>query len=112
MRRKEITVTAGSAAAKSPVFVPDFRVKEGFQLGLGFKVSSGASLAYTLEYTFDDPWSKNLNTDSSVTWYAATIPAAATGDVDATFTRPVTGLRVVTASSGSGTVTLTILQPG
>lgn len=112
IRRKEITVTAGTPVVNSAVWVPDFSSCAEMSLGIGFVVSSGASLEYTLQYTFDDPWDQDLNTSTDVTWFAAASPADATGDLAITWTRPCTGFRIQTAATGTGSVTATFVQMG
>ncbi|CAB4190572.1 hypothetical protein UFOVP1288_75 [uncultured Caudovirales phage] len=101
MRRVIIskTGTGSSATASMDQYISPFNV------GMG-AVTSG-TINYTVQHTYDNIF------DSAVTpvWFDHATMASKTGNFDGSYAYPVAGIKVL-VNSGTGTVTLTLLQAG
>lgn len=77
-----------------------------FQIGFGVVLSAGASLTYTIQYTFDNV----LDPLVTPTWFDHPIVAAQTTNQPGNFAYPVAAIRLTVSSWVSGTATLTLLS--
>jgi hypothetical protein len=68
-------VTQGALGASA--WIPVNRLQNGFGIGLGCTISSGASLTYSVQHTFDDPSPKQCVITRSTT--TATVTSTAHG---------------------------------
>lgn len=105
MRRQEITLSSATASSAVPL---DYRALN-FQIGLGAKLSAGASLTYTVQHTFDDVYAPGF-VSASATWYDHPNLTARVVGSDGNYAFPITAIRLVVSSYTSGDVTLIILQ--
>jgi len=108
MRVKRITATVTGAS----VAVPLDRYVNGYALGVKI-TPTNATATYTVQHTFDDPGSVNLNT--SGTWYNSDDAAfvSATTNKDSSYAYPPTATRLyVHEVSASPTITYTIVPMG
>jgi hypothetical protein len=73
---------------------------------VGFGVVVSGTVNYTVQHTFDNPW-----TTASPTWFDHPTVAAKTASQDGNYAFPVAAIKVL-VNSGSGTATLTVIQAG
>jgi hypothetical protein len=73
---------------------------------VGFGVVVTGTVNYTVQHTFDNPW-----TTASPTWFSHPTVAAATTSQDGNYAFPVAAIKVL-VNSGSGTATMTVIQAG
>ena len=76
-----------------------------FNVGFGVVITSG-SPTYTVQHTFDNPW-----TTDNPTWFDHPTVAAETANADGNYAFPVAALKVA-ITSGTGAVKLTVIQAG
>lgn len=72
---------------------------------VGFGAVATGTVNYTVQHTFDDP------AVGFTTWYSHPTVAGQTANADGNYAFPVTGIKVL-VNSGSGTVTLNLVQAG
>lgn len=72
---------------------------------VGFGVVKTGDVDYTVQHTFDDP------SGSLSTWFNHPTVAGQIANADGNYAFPVTAIRV-TMNSGTGTVTLKLIQAG
>ena len=107
MRPTSVSV---SSQTESTV-IPLDTYQDPFNVGIGVKLSVGASLTYTVQHTFDDVWSSSFNA-ATATWYPHASLATKNASADGNYAFPVTAIRLnVTAHTG-GTATMTVIQAG
>ena len=73
---------------------------------VGFGVTITGTPTYTVQHTFDNPW-----TTTSPVWFDHPTVAAETTNQDGNYAFPVAAIKVV-VTSGTGTATLTLIQAG
>jgi hypothetical protein len=105
---RPMRVTAAAAGATSP-FILNQAGPSPFNVGIGCAISAGASLIYSVEYTFDDVFAPNYNPATGV-WTALTAITAATTTKDGNIAYPVMAVRLNVTSYTSGSVTMTVIQ--
>jgi hypothetical protein len=99
-----------SSQTESPPIPMD--VNQGpFNVGVGVAVPAGASLTYSVQYTFDDVWAPGFSPSSAV-WYTNSSLGTKTTSLDGNYAYPVTAIRLSVSVYSSGTVTMTIIQAG
>ena len=76
-----------------------------FNVGFGVVITSG-SPTYTVQHTFDTPW-----TTDNPTWFDHPTVAAETANADGNYAFPVAAIKVA-ITSGTGAVQLTVIQAG
>ena len=74
-----------------------------FNVGFGVVVSG--TVDYTVQHTFDDPGV------GFTTWFSHPTVAGETANADGNYAFPVTGVKVL-VNSGTGTVTMNLVQSG
>jgi hypothetical protein len=99
-------ILSQTGAGSSRAYQPDLWIAP-FNVGFGVVVSAGASLTFTVEYTFDDI----QNPSVTPTWFPHPT-AAGSANLSGNFAFPVNGIRLTVANGGTGAATLTILQAG
>ena len=98
-----------SAAGVSQPFVHSQAGNSPFNIGLGVAISPGATLTYSVEYTFDDVYANNYN-PATGNWTAVTGLTAQTASKDSNIAYPVMATRLNVTSYTSGSVTFTAIQ--
>lgn len=99
-------ITVSVTGVGSSVVVPlDYRVSPT-NVAIGCVVSGTAT--YTVEHTFDDVFSPSF-VPASATWLPNSGLTAKTASTDGNYVLPPRGVRV-TIASGTGTVTMTVIQ--
>jgi len=77
---------------------------------VGFGVVVSGTVNYTVQHTFDNPW-----TTASPTWFNHPTVASLTTSQDGNYAFPVAAIKVVInsiAGTGTSTVALTVIQAG
>lgn len=73
---------------------------------VGFGVVVTGDVTYTVQHTFDNPW-----TTTSPTWFNHPTVADETGNADGNYAFPVAAIKVA-VTAGTGTAQLTVIQAG
>ena len=73
-------------------------------VNIGFAVVVSGTVNYSVQYTYDSP-------SGFTTWFDDATITSKTGNEDGSINFPITGLKVL-VNSGSGTVTLSVVQAG
>lgn len=91
--------------------IPLDTYQDPFNVGIGVKLSAGATMTYTVQHTFDNVFASNFD-PTTATWYphASLVDRNATADGNYAF--PVTGIRLNVTAYTSGTATMTVIQAG
>ncbi len=98
----------GAPGANPPILMNNLNGSP-FNAGIGVDLSAGASMTYTVEYTFDDVFALTFN-PATATWYSTTGLTALTADGAGSIGFPVTGIRLNVTAWTSGTVAFTVIQ--
>lgn len=96
-------VTVTTTGVQNSAWIPVDYLQDDFKIGFGAVV--GGTVTYTIQHTFDDV----LNSAVTPTAFNHVDVAGATTSRDGNYAYPVRGIRV-SATAGTGTVTLTVLQ--
>jgi hypothetical protein len=102
-------VTVGSQTTSVPIVLSTRA--DPFNVGLGVKLSAGATLTYTVEHTFDDVQDPAFSPATAV-WYSNATVVSQTTNKDGNYAFPVTAIRLNVTAWTSGTATLTAIQAG
>jgi len=106
---RPVRVSLSSQTVSPPI---PLDVSQGpFNVGVGVAVSTGASLTYSVQYTFDDVWAPGFSPSSAV-WYSLISMSSKTASTDGNFAYPVTAIRLNVSVYGGGTATMTVIQAG
>lgn len=108
MRPVVYTLSDASGGAKYSGVYPADHYISPFNVALGASVTG--TVNYTVQYTFDDVFASEYNA-STGNWVNHPSMTAKTTTTDSNIAYPVRGIRLV-LSSGTGSVTLTIIQAG
>jgi len=98
-------------ASGSSTVIPLDHYKQPFNVGVGVVLSAGATMTYTVEHTFDDPFDSGFSA-SSATWFSNSGLSSKTASSDGNYAYPVRAVRLTTNSYTSGTATMTVIQAG
>lgn len=96
---------------ESAWYLLDYRAANNFNVGLGCEISSGGSLTYTVQQTFDDPFAGTFNEDSMTAYTHSTL-SGETSNQEGNYTTPPTMTRLKITAFTSGTATMNIVQNG
>lgn len=99
---RPVSVTQ-SEVGSSAVQVPDIRLNP-FAIGVGVAVTG--TITYTVQHTFDDPFS------AVATWFDHPSLTAQTTNKDSNYAFPVRGIRLSVSASTGGSATLKLVQAG
>lgn len=103
-----VTATAGGTSY-SNVYVVD-TYNNPCNIGVGV-ISTGSAL-YTVQHTFANPFTVNLNTPTTATWLNNAITVSATGNSNTNYAFPPSAIRLALHDATSATATLNIIQAG
>lgn len=109
---RPFVVTADASAGGNtftPVYVVD-HWSTPCNIAVGVRVNGSA--VYTVQHTFDDPYTVNLNVPTNGTWYNNADLAADTTNGDSNYAFPPTAIRMFIASAASAQAIMTIIQAG
>jgi hypothetical protein len=98
-------VVSRTGVGSSRIVTPD-TFQNPFNIGIGCVVNG--TVNYTVEHTFDDILNPSF-TPAGATWFPNTGLSGETANADGNYAFAVRGIRV-TVASGSGTVTMTVIQ--
>lgn len=107
MRPINVTVSSQTTSAVIPLDT----YQDPFNVGVGVKLSAGASLTYTVQHTFDNVQAKDFD-PSTATWYSNSSLVTKTASADGNYAFPVTAIRLNVTIWASGTATMTVIQAG
>ena len=97
-----VQTVSKTGTGSSPAIVMNTNVSP-FNVGFGVIVTG--TVDYTVQHTFDDPYS------GFSTWFSHPTVAGETTNQDGNYAFPVTGIKVL-VNSGDGTATLKLVQAG
>jgi hypothetical protein len=100
MRQQVVSKTNTGSSAIIPMNL------DSTPFNVGFGVVITGSPTYTVQHTFDNPW-----TTASPTWFDHPTVAAEDANADGNYAFPVAAIKVVVTSE-TGTATLTVIQAG
>lgn len=106
---RPVRLTVGSLNNSAPIPLDTYQ--DPFNTSLAVVLSAGASLTYTVQYTFDDITSPTFN-PATATWFPHATLVTKTASSDGNFSFPVTATRLNVSVYTSGTATLTVIQAG
>lgn len=109
MRNKSVKVS--SATASAPIRVNSKQPFSNFGLGLFVDVSSGATLTYSVQYTYDQPedsYPTDFSTDAD--WRDVDGLSGLSADEESNIAYPVNAVRLNVTSYTDGDATLTVTQ--
>lgn len=100
------TLTAAGSTAPIPLDLYPYTT-----ISVAVTLSSGASLTYTVEHTYDDVFSESFN-PATATWFPNTDLTNDTANGETSYLSPITGVRLRVSAYTSGSATINILQAG
>ena len=100
MRQQVVSQTNTGSSAIIPMNL------DSTPFNVGFGVTITGTPTYTVQHTFDNPW-----TTTSPVWFDHPTVAAETTNQDGNYAFPVAAIKVA-VTSGTGTATLTVIQAG
>jgi hypothetical protein len=103
---RPVTVTTSGTSVSSPIVV-DYLISP-FNIGFGVVVTGSAT--YTVQHTFDDPFSSTF-TPATATWFNHEDLVSQTTSQDGNYAFPVRAIRV-NQSAGAGSTAATFIQAG
>ena len=106
---RPVRLTVGSQTTSAVIPISNYT--SPVNVGVGVKLSAGASLTYTVEHTFDDVQAANFN-PATATWYQNSGLTSQTASKDGNYSYPVTGVRLNVGTYASGNATITVIQAG
>ena len=105
---RAITKTVTGVGVSAPIPLDNYI--SPFNIGFGVIVSSGATVSYTVQHTFDDVFSENFSA-ASATWFPHEDLVSQTANQDGNYAFPITAMRLNVGTS-NGSVTIKAIQAG
>jgi len=119
MRRKTFTVTASAGGTTYSPAYPIDTYRNPADIGVGVGIVYGTTSAfYSVQHTFADPATINLNADpvsntaATGIWYNNATLVSATANGDTNYIAPPTAIRLALYAAASAQVQMTIIQAG
>ncbi len=106
---RPIRTTVSGVAVSNPIPLDTYA--DPFNVGMAVVLSSGASLTYTVQHTFDDVYASNFD-PATATWFPNAALTDKIASSDGNYAYPVTATRLNVTIWTSGTATLTVVQAG
>ena len=101
MRQQVVSQTGVGSSTTIPMNL------DSTPFNVGFGVVATGTVTYTVQHSFDNPW-----TTASPTWFDhPTVQGIISTDADGNYAFPVAAIKVAVVS-GAGTATLTVIQAG
>ena len=101
MRQQVVSKTGVGSSAAIPMNL------DSTPFNVGFGVVVTGTVTYTVQHTFDNPW-----TTATPVWFDhPTVAAVVNANADGNYAFPVAAIKVV-VTSGAGTAALTVIQAG
>lgn len=109
-------VNVGSATFSRWIPI-NWRARGGFAIGLSVKLTSGASLTYSVQHTFDNPWTSSIDWSAARTTTTGTITKiahklSASDWVQFDSATPFNAAYAVATISDADTFTVTVANSG
>lgn len=101
-------VTVGTIATNSSDWIPMNRQDPDFEASIGVQLSSGASMTYQIQHTFDDI----QNADVVPVAFDHEFMTAKTANDDGNYAFPVSAVRLNITAYTSGSASLRVIQGG
>jgi len=95
---------------ESQWYVVNYRGQE-FNVGFGCEISSGGSLTYTVQHTFNNVLATGFIEDDATVYNNASV-AGETTNQDGNYTNPPTAIRLAVTAYTSGSATIRIVSGG
>ena len=96
--------TVAQTGVGSSTIIPMNLDSTPFNVGFGVVLTGSAT--YTVQHTFDNPW-----TTTNPTWFSHPTVVNATANADGNYAFPVAAIKVA-VTANTGTATLTVIQAG
>lgn len=110
MRPQRFTVQASAGGNTfSPPFVVDHWTPP---TNIGIGVTVAGSALYSVQHTFADPFTVNLNDPTTAIWINNDTLASASVNDDTNYAFPPTAIRLSLAAAVTAQATITIIQAG
>lgn len=106
---RPVRVTVGSQAISAPI--PLDHYQGPFNVGIAVVLSSGATLTYTVEHTFDDVFAKDFDA-STATWFPNSSLTSKSASLDGNYAFPIMAVRLNVTAYTDGNATMTVIQAG
>ena len=100
MRQQVVSKTGTGSSSIIPMNL------DSTPFNVGFGVVASGTVTYTVQHTFDNPW-----TTTNPTWFDHPTVASETASADGNYAFPVAAIKVA-VTAGTGTATLTVIQAG
>jgi hypothetical protein len=107
MRQQIVSVTGAST---SSTIIPMNLNTNPFNVGFGAVATGAGTTSYSIQHTFDNPWSV-----ANPTWFfhpSTPSGTPVTANLDGNYAFPVAAIKILTSASNSNTITLTVNQAG
>lgn len=119
MRPKVFTITASTGGnTYSPAYVID-TYPDPTNIGIGVDVVYGlVSAVFTVQHTFDDPGTINLNASpagqspSTGIWHNNSVIVNSSANIDTNYAFPPRAIRLLLSAAASAQVRMSIVQTG
>jgi hypothetical protein len=105
------SIKVGTNTKGSSAWVPIDRNVTPINIGIGCEITSGASLNYTVEHTYDDIQDATVLT-GTVHVFAHSSIASKTADFEGSYSAPINAFRITLNTWTSGTVRMNSIQAG
>jgi archaellum component FlaF (FlaF/FlaG flagellin family) len=100
MRQQVVSKTGTGSSAIIPMNL------DSTPFNVGFGVVATGTVTYTVQHTFDNPW-----TTATPVWFNHPTVAGQIANADGNYAFPVAAIKVV-VTAGTGTAQLTVIQAG
>jgi hypothetical protein len=100
MRQQVVSKTGTGSSAIIPMNL------DSTPFNVGFGVVATGTVTYTVQHTFDNPW-----TTATPVWFNHPTVAGEIANADGNYAFPVAAIKVV-VTAGTGTAQLTVIQAG
>lgn len=108
--RQVVTATAGGISYSQPYLVDTYCTPTN--IGFSCVMVGGTSAAYTVQHTFTDPTTTDLNIVTNGTWFNHEFLASITATDDGNYAYPCRAIRIFITSAVSANVTFDLVQAG
>ncbi len=121
MRMKVFTVTASAGGNTYSPAYPIDTYPDPTNIGLAVDIVYGlVSAVFTVQHTFDDPYTINLNSPQSTAvntlagavWHNHATIVNASANIDSNYAAPPRAIRLLLSAAASAAVRFTIVQAG
>jgi len=108
--RQVVTATAGGISYSQPYIVDTYC--NPCNIGFACILVGTTSAAYTVQHTFTDPTTTDLNVVTNGTWLSHEFLSSGTSTDDGNYAYPVRAIRIYITAAASANVTFDLVQAG